>query len=239
MRLVRRSSLVLIVAIAVAVTAALHHSGGHSRLSRVTVVPGSVGVHPASPAGTLTNARPFLGADGVVAPWVVAENRRPGTRAWQIAPSVVPDRIAGFANLDHAKIGDVAKLYVHTSATGFTVTAYRMGWYHGLGARAIWSSSTVPGHRQPACRLTRGINLVSCANWTASLAMPITKAFVPGDYLLKLTGADGGQGYIPLTVWDPASHATYLLINRVFTEVGWNAYGGFSFYQGTGPCPAG
>ncbi|MGP8006364.1 MAG: N,N-dimethylformamidase beta subunit family domain-containing protein, partial [Acidimicrobiales bacterium] len=145
----------------------------------------------------------------------------------------------GFSSLNYAEVGDLANLYVSTPSPSFTVTAYRMGWYQGLGARAVWTSPDVPGHVQPACPLTAGVNMVSCDNWTSSLTVPITKVFVQGDYLLKLTGSGGQEGYIPLTVWDPTSQAAYLVVNRTFTEVGWNTYGGYSFYQGTGPCPAG
>jgi hypothetical protein len=81
--------------------------------------------------------------------------------------------------------------------------------------------------------------MVSCDNWTSDLSIPITDAFVQGDYLLKLVGTGGQEGYVPLTIWDPDSTATYLVINRTFTEEGWNAYGGYSFYQGQGPCPPG
>jgi hypothetical protein len=40
-------------------------------------------------------------------------------------------------------------------------------------------------------------------------------------------------------VWDPTSTATYLIMNRSFVEEGWNAYGGYSYYQGQGPCTLG
>lgn len=181
----------------------------------------------------------FLGPTGVEASWMLRENQRHGTSSWRIPPGTRENQISGFSNLNYAEVGDVADLYVSTPSPTFTVTAYRMGWYRGLGARAVWTSPTVTGVVQPICPLTAGINMVSCSNWATSLAVPITKAFVQGDYLLKLTGSGGQEGYVPLTVWDPTSHAAYLLINRTFTEVGWNTYGGFSFYQGTGPCPTG
>ena len=81
--------------------------------------------------------------------------------------------------------------------------------------------------------------MVSCDNWTSSAVVPDHPAFVQGDYLLKLVGSGGQEGYVPLTVSDPASTAAYLVINRTFTEEGWNTYGGYSFYQGQGPCPPG
>ncbi len=181
----------------------------------------------------------FAGADGVEARWVVAENKRPGTASWRIPAGTPANQIMGFAGLNYAAVGQSVALYVTTPSPTFVVTAFRMGWYGGLGARAVWTSAPVRGTVQPACPLTTGVNMVSCANWTTSLTVPITAAFVQGDYLLKLTGSGGQQGYIPLTVWDPVSTSAYLVVNRTFTEVGWNTFGGYSFYQGTGPCPAG
>ncbi len=78
--------------------------------------------------------------------------------------------------------------------------------------------------------------MVSCANWHESLIVPITSAFYPGDYLLKLIAGPRAASYVLLTVWDPSSRATYVVMNRSLVEQGWNTYGGFSFYSGTGPC---
>jgi hypothetical protein len=187
---------------------------------------------PASNAAAKTTAGPV----GVVAPWVVAENKKPGTTAWQIPPAVTPNIIAGFSNLNYAAVGQTAKFYVTTPAPSFKVTAYRMGYYQNKGGRSVWTSSTYKGVVQPVCPLTAGINMVSCENWSTSFSVPITKAFVQGDYLFKLTDSQGNQGYVPLTVWDQSSKATYLFVNRTFTEEGWNFWGGYDFYQGLGPC---
>ena len=78
--------------------------------------------------------------------------------------------------------------------------------------------------------------MVSCDGWTPSLSMPVTTDFVQGDYVLKLVGAGGEQSYLPLTVWDPASTGTYLFETHSLTAQGWNSYGGFDFYLGSGAC---
>ncbi len=176
-----------------------------------------------------------LGPSGVVSSAIVAENKRPGTAAWRITDPGTGS-IAGFADLNYAAVGDTVHLYVSTTAPTFTVTAYRMGWYQGLGARQIWTSAPVPGTVQPPCPVDPTTNMVACDNWSPDVTMPVTSAFVPGDYLLKLVGSGDQQAYVLLTVWDPASRATYLIMNRSLVEQGWNTYGGFSYYQGTGPC---
>jgi hypothetical protein len=188
------------------------------------------------PGGSSTGPAIFLGRDGMEASWVVAQNRLSGTTSWRIPPSVPIGGIEGFADENYAQVGERVGFYVATHAARYHVDAYRMGWYQGAGARLVWSSGTIRGQRQPACRLTSGINLVSCANWHRSFELVLTPAFVQGDYLFKLVASGQDQSYVPLTVWDPSSHATYLIMNRTFTEEGWNAFGGFSYYQGEGPC---
>ena len=181
----------------------------------------------------------FLGPDGVESSAIVAENQLPGTTAWQISGQPATGMIEGFANTTYAAAGQSVTLYVSTTASAFSLTAYRMGYYGGLGARQIWQSGEVIGVVQPACPLTAGINMVSCDNWTSSLTIPITSAWVQGDYLLKLSGSNNVQSYVLLTIWDPSSTAAYALIARSLTEEGWNTFGGFSYYTGSGPCTFG
>ena len=201
-------------------------------LDEGTTGPGTPGT---GPQGSATH----LGPDGTVAPWVVAENKLRGTTSWEIPRSVSEGGIEGFADKNYVADGQHVGLYVSTSAKTYRVVAYRMGYYQGTGAREIWRSSTLRGRVQPACPTTSGINMTSCDNWRRSLEVRITSAFVQGDYLFKLTGSGGQQAYVPLTIWDPTSHATYLIMNRTFVEEGWNAFGGFDFYQGEGPCAPG
>ncbi len=184
-----------------------------------------------SPVKTMTR-------DGVQARWVVEENKRPGTTDWEI-PSHTPGTIAGFASTTYAASDDHVTLYVSTTAKRLHVDAYRMGYYQGKGARFVWRSPEVSGRRQPTCPRTAGTNMVACDNWTPTLSFKITSAFVQGDYLLKLVGSDGQQSYVPLTIWDPTSTATYVVKNDVYTWQAWNLYGGYDFYGGPGTCPAG
>jgi hypothetical protein len=194
-------------------------------------------------SGATTSTRPpsqvasatFPGSAGVEASWVVAENQKPGTTAWEIAGSP-PGTIAGFSNRVSAQQGDTVTLYVTTNATSFVVQAYRMGWYGGDGARLVWTSASVAGQVQPPCPVSPGTNMVSCDNWAPSVSFTITSAFVQGDYLLKLVGSGGQQSYVPLTVKDPSSTSTYLVKNDVFTWQAWNPYGGYDFYTGLGAC---
>jgi hypothetical protein len=175
---------------------------------------------------------------GKQADWVVSENQQPGTNNWRINGTPATGSITGFADQTYATVGQPVKLYVSTTASRFHVEAYRIGYYGGLGGRLVWASPDYDGQQQPACPLTAGINMVACDNWSSTMTVQITQQFIQGDYLFKLVGSDNEQSYVPLTVWDPDSHATYLVKNGVFTWQAWNTYGGYNYYQGVGTCPA-
>ncbi|MFI5034977.1 MAG: N,N-dimethylformamidase beta subunit family domain-containing protein [Acidimicrobiales bacterium] len=190
-----------------------------------------------STAPTTTTTTPAsLGPDGMVSPAIVAENNRTGTNAWRIARGTSPTVIQAFANLTYVAVGHSVRLYVSSQVPTYRVIAYRMGWYQGLGARQVWTSPVETGRLQPACPVTAATNMVSCANWSVSLVVPITSAWFPGDYLIKLVAGPRAASYVLLTVWDPSSTAAYVIMNRSFIEQGWNTYGGFSYYRGVGPC---
>lgn len=76
--------------------------------------------------------------------------------------------------------------------------------------------------------------MVQC-HWHPSLAVTIGRRFVQGDYLFKLVADHGRQSYVPLTITDPDSHATYVVMNAVLTWQAWNPYGGYSMYGGNPP----
>ena len=192
-----------------------------------------------APKSAGSAAKTFLGPDGVESRAIIAENARPGTTAWRITAQPPTGYIQGWASTTYAAQGERVGLYVTTTAPSFHVVAYRMGYYQGKGARLIWRSGAVAGQVQPACPVTPGVNMVSCDNWHRSLTVRITRAFVQGDYLFKLTASGGQQSYVLLTVWDPRSTAAYLVVARSLTEQGWNTYGGYSYYQGEGPCTLG
>jgi hypothetical protein len=175
----------------------------------------------------------------VQASWVIAENRKPGSPEWRISGAEAPGRIEGFANQVDATHGQQVALYVSTTAPSFHVEAYRLGYYNGVGGRLVWRSGQVPGATQPPCPLTPDTHMVSCDNWKSSVTVAVDDQFPPGDYLFKLVGDGNQQSYVPLTVWDPNSHATYLVKNDVFTWQAWNPYGGYNYYTGQGHCPAG
>jgi hypothetical protein len=222
-------------------TTSTSHGASHKTSTGGTTAAGPGSTPGASSSGTASATTPTSVAmmdasSDVTANWVISENQRPGTTAWQIGATT--GTIAGYAGQTSAQVGDTVKLYVTTDAPSFTVQAFRMGYYGGDGARLVWSSAPVPGIEQAACPVDHDTNMVSCAGWTPSLSIDITPDFVQGDYLLKLVGSGSQASYVPLTVWEPSSTAAYLVENDIYTWQAWNDYGGYDFYDGKGSCPA-
>ncbi|MHB1710088.1 MAG: N,N-dimethylformamidase beta subunit family domain-containing protein [Acidimicrobiales bacterium] len=211
-------------------TAPPHH---HSAVASRTSSP--AGGRSAGRTSRGTRATTIGGPYGPEASWVIAENRRAGTTRWRITGPQSPTGIMGYANRVQARSGQHVGLYVSTTAPAFHVDAFRMGYYQGKGARLVWRSPEISGQVQATCPVTPGINMVECS-WSRSLDVAVTRRWVQGQYLLKLVGSTGEQSYIPLTVWNPASHAAYVIMSGVLTQQVFNPFGGYDLYQGGTPC---
>jgi hypothetical protein len=171
---------------------------------------------------------------GVIVPtarWLVEENAKQGTNDWVVTGIQTPHAIEGFASQVSAVPGDQLVLFVNTTAPAFHVEVYRMGYYQGLAGRLIDTTDTVAGAEQPPPTVTPGVNTVSC-QWQPSLTLDVTRAWPPGNYLLKLVGTGGQQQYIPLTIRDDKSTAAYVIQNSVTTWQAYNLWGTYSLYRG-------
>ena len=170
-------------------------------------------------------------AGGVRAAWVVQENARPGTSDWRLTPSPGKGMIEGYADRVSAQQGDRVTLYVSTDAPTFTVEAYRIGYYGGLGGRLLWKSAEVQGVKQAKPDRDSKTNMID-AQWAPSLTVPLTAAWPQGDYLFKLVASNGHQQYVPLTIRDDRSTAAFVVQNAVTTWQAYNLWGGYSLYEG-------
>ena len=64
------------------------------------------------------------------------ERRRSGSPDWRIRSLGPPDAIEGYADKVSVLPGEAFGLHVSTTAPGFRVSAYRIGWYGGAQAPA-------------------------------------------------------------------------------------------------------
>jgi hypothetical protein len=165
------------------------------------------------------------------APWLIAENAKPGTLNWICNHNQPDHALEGFASQVSAVPGDDVAVFVSSTARAVQVQAYRMGYYQGLGGRLVVKTDFVPAKVQAAPVVTPGIGTVTCP-WSPTLTLNITKDWLPGSYLLKLVGDGGEEQFVPLTIRDDASMASYVFQNSVTTWQAYNLWGSYSLYYG-------
>jgi hypothetical protein len=161
--------------------------------------------------------------------WVVTENARTGTNSWKIAEGT-PRDVEGFANRTSVDRGGSFLLYVRTSAPTYVVTAYRLGYYQGLGGRRVWRSDPTARIRQPAATVDPVTNMVA-APWNRSMRVS-TQGWPQGSYVLKLVSSAGGASYVPMVVRNDRSTAALVFVQQVNTWEAYNQWGGYSLYDG-------
>ncbi|MBV8462901.1 MAG: hypothetical protein JO368_06385, partial [Acidimicrobiales bacterium] len=127
-----------------ATTARLRSTGSTARL------PARARRHALSDLPAVVDKRLPSGVTVPTAPWLIAENAKPGTLNW-ICNHVQPDHaLEGFAGQVSAVPGDAVPLFVNTTARAVQVQVYRMGYYHGLGGRLVVQTDFVAAKPQPA-----------------------------------------------------------------------------------------
>ena len=159
-----------------------------------------------------------------------AERALPGSPDWRIRSSGPAAAVQGYADRVSVLPGEEFGLYVSTTAPGFRVSAYRVGWYGGAQARRVWRSGRIPGVRQGAPALLEATRTVR-ADWKRSLTVATT-GWPEGAYLLRLDADHGHQRYVPIIVRSREARGRTLLTHAVATWQAYNTWGGFSLYQG-------
>jgi hypothetical protein len=162
----------------------------------------------------------------------VPENSRPGDPHWEIRQLGPPRAIEGYAGSSSVLTGESFPLFVSSTSAGFRVTAFRLGWYAGTGAREVWRSGPLRGHRQNAPVLVSELNTVQ-TDWDPAIEVP-TDDWPPGSYLLRLDADSGAQRYVPVTVRSAGTAGQVVIKNSVATWQAYNTWGGYDLYAGPG-----
>ena len=160
----------------------------------------------------------------------IAENARPGDPHWAIRHLGAEHEIEGYAGQVSVRQGESFPLFVSSTSPGYRVTAYRLGWYQGYGARQVWQSGPLRGHRQNGPVLAGPTNTIR-TDWDPALDVP-TDDWPPGSYLLRLDADSGGQRYVPVTVRSETTAGKVVLKNGVETWQAYNTWGGYDLYKG-------
>ncbi|WP_436847025.1 N,N-dimethylformamidase beta subunit family domain-containing protein [Streptomyces atratus] len=158
------------------------------------------------------------------------ERSRAGDPDWRIRSEGTPEAVQGYTDRVSVLPGEEFGLYVSTTASGFRVSAYRVGWYGGQQARLVWRSRRLAGSVQARPRLLVATRTVR-ADWRRTLGVR-TDGWPEGAYLLLLEADDGHQRYVPLIVRSASAVGRTLLMHAVSTWQAYNTWGGYSLYQG-------
>ena len=163
---------------------------------------------------------------------VVIENERPGDSSWKrgVRRADDPEAMSGYADASSVDPGEAVTLFVSTTASDYTVTAYRMGWYGGAGGRKVWRSGELGGRQQTAQGYVEATR-THYADWKPSLQVD-TADWVPGMYLFRLSGSEGKDWMVPLVVRSPNADGRLVLIMSDLTWQAYNMWGGRSAYKG-------
>ncbi len=143
---------------------------------------------------------------------VQAENARPGTKGWRISRAQGGRAgLEAYAGAISVRAGEAVPLLV--SGQGVVrVTALRIGWYGGTGARRQWEGS-LRAHPEPA----------DPTKWQAR-GWAVTTGWPEGHYLLRLDQTGIGQQpvsrYVPLTIRSADSRGRILVLT---SPLSWQA----------------
>ena len=182
--------------------------------------------------------RPTLDAQATTNP-IAVENALAGSPAseWDVQGSGDPT-LQGFATEISVNTGAVVSFKISTSAPGYTIDIYRLGYYQGFGARKI--ATVVPtaaqiaaAQHQPACLTDAASGLVDCGNWSIAGSWN-TAGATSGIFIAKLSRSDlpSASSHIYFIVRDDARAADVLVQTSDTTWQAYNRYGGNSLYCG-------
>jgi hypothetical protein len=162
---------------------------------------------------------------------VAAENTCPGTDGWRPdLPFGAQQDIEAFTSPISVNVGERVNIYVSTTAPSYSFRVYRMGWYQGLGGRAVYESHDIQGIKQPPPVVDPATRMVSASNWHDPVTLSIPTSWVSGVYIVKLVSSAGYMRYTYFILRNDASHAQILFQSSVLTNQAYNNWGGRSLY---------
>lgn len=149
---------------------------------------------------------------------------------WAIAKKNFNLDTAGFLSPNSVRSGEQVRAFVTCSPGTFTLTAYRMGYYGGLGAQSFWSSNSLPCVRQPSQTIDPTTEM-SESRWQMSAKIP-TELLIPGFYLLKIVSSVGHEAFMPLVIRQDDARGRVVLAIPMMTSLAYNTWHGANAYRG-------
>ncbi len=159
-----------------------------------------------------------------------APSARANGEQWPISKENFNLDTAGFLSPNSVQPGEQVRAFVTCPHGDFKLTAYRMGYYSGIGAQAYWSSKSLPCVKQSSQSIDSKTHL-SESHWRESTQIP-TKGLLPGFYLLKIASSEGHEAFMPLVIRQPDARGRIVLAIPTMTSLAYDTWHGTSAYRG-------
>lgn len=159
------------------------------------------------------------------------DRRRRGSEAWRITRPSTDHQVEAYTTHASGLPGTRVGLKVSTTEGGYEVAAYRIGAYRGGTGAFVWESGFRRGRVQAPARLEPADTRTVVAPWTRDLTVD-TSSWLPGFYVFTLRTPTGWQTQVPYVVTSPSARGTVALVSPVTTWQAYNAWGGYSLYEG-------
>ena len=171
------------------------------------------------------------GNAGAVAGPRAREVTRTGTEAWRIRKPSPDHQVEAYTTRASGPPGTRVGLKVSTTEAGYEAAAYRIGAYRGGSGAFVWESGFRRGRVQAAARFEPPGTRTVVAPWRRDLTIDTT-TWEPGFYVLTLRTPTGWEAQVPYVVTSPSASGTVALVAPVTTWQAYNAWGGYSLYEG-------
>ena len=185
--------------------------------------PGSLESPDTSPGDEVIESAPPAGPARVP-----RENQLRGSRRWELPLTGTGDA-EGYASDASVAPGDTLTIRVRSSASRVSVTAYRLGFYGGLGGRPVARWKDLPVAAQPDPTTDPVTGLIR-ADWSPAVAVQVPASWVSGLYAAVLQPAGGTAQYVTFVVREASPSAPILMLSAASTHQAYNRWGGKSLY---------
>jgi hypothetical protein len=127
--------------------------------------------------------------------------------------------------------GRPLELKVSTPAAVYRTAVYRIGDYRGGSGTLVARRGWREGRVQPDAVLRPAATRTVVAPWQVDLTFDTTR-WQPGLHVVKVVTGRGWETLVPYVVASPRTEGTVALVAPVTTWQAYNAWGGYSLYEG-------
>ena len=176
--------------------------------------------------------------------WVKDENRKPGvsmtTADWKNLDLSTIEGSGLWLNQTSVSCGARVKihaaLYSSNNASQTSgpriFAAWRIGYYHGAGAREVWRSSKFKLKKRRVTISKKATRMVE-TKWPVTTSFTVGKNWTPGFYLIISLSPFGQiENAAPLIVRSPIGSSKLVMMQAFMTWQLYNSFGGRSAYLG-------